>query len=222
MNGGKVWQARVSLNGRRRSVIRGTQAEARDAESEIRRALRAESERAEQESARPATLRQLLEFYELDMKARGRGDESASRADYTRRSIEAVTPELLEKPVNRIFDADVFAFRNARAREGKTVWETIADERVRRRVPARPSTINRDLRTLRAALKKARPEYRFPPGAFFPEDETRVRWLRPEEELLVLDTMVSPFQEIAKLAALTLMRRRSAFCGGPTSTSSRG
>lgn len=88
MNGGKVWQARVSLNGRRRSVIRGTQAEARDAESEIRRALRAESERAEQESARPATLRQLLEFYELDMKARGRGDESASRADYTRRSIE--------------------------------------------------------------------------------------------------------------------------------------
>lgn len=33
-----------------------------------------------------------------------------------------------------------------------------------------------------------------------------MRWLRPEEELLVLETMRSPFREIAKLAALTLMR----------------
>jgi integrase len=33
-----------------------------------------------------------------------------------------------------------------------------------------------------------------------------VRWLRPEEELLVFETMRSPFREIAKVAALTLMR----------------
>jgi integrase len=68
------------------------------------------------------------------------------------------------------------------------------------------STINRDLRTLRAALKKARPEYRFPGGAFFQEDETRVRWLRPEEEILVLEPLPSPVREIAKVAAYTLMR----------------
>ena len=55
-------------------------------------------------------------------------------------------------------------------------------------------------------LKKARPEFHVPSGVFFPEDETRVRWLRPEEEILVLDTMPSPFREIAQLAALTLMR----------------
>ena len=55
-------------------------------------------------------------------------------------------------------------------------------------------------------LKKARPEFHVPAGVFFPEDETRVRWLRPEEEILVLETMPSPFREIAKLAALTLMR----------------
>jgi integrase len=55
-------------------------------------------------------------------------------------------------------------------------------------------------------LAIVRPEYRFPAGVFLPEDETRVRWLRPEEELLVLDTMRSPFRQIAKLAALTLMR----------------
>ena len=66
-------------------------------------------------------------------------------------------------------------------------------------MPAKPSTINRDLRTLRAALKRARPDYRFPGGAFFSEDETRVRWLRPEEELLVFETMPSPLREIAKL-----------------------
>jgi integrase len=36
---------------------------------------------------------------------------------------------------------------------------------------------------------------------------TRVRWLRPEEEILVLETMPSPVREMAKLAALTLMRQ---------------
>ena len=89
--------------------------------------------------------------------------------------------------------------RQARLRE-------VGDEWRAKRVPNKTSTINRDLRTLRAALKQARPEYRFPGGAFFKEDENRVRWLRPEEELLVLETMASPFREIAKVAALTLMR----------------
>jgi integrase len=78
---------------------------------------------------------------------------------------------------------------------------------VRAPAPAKPSTINRDLRTVRAMLKLVRPDFRFPPGAFFPEDETRVRWLRPDEELTVLEVMPSPFREMAKLAALTLMRQ---------------
>ena len=53
----------------------------------------------------------------------------------------------------------------------------------RLRAGAKPSTINRDLRTLRAILKTVRPDFRFPGAAFFPEDETRVRWLRQEEEI---------------------------------------
>lgn len=82
----------------------------------------------------------------------------------------------------------------------------IDGKKVARQEVAKPSTINRTLRNLRAALKLVRPEYRFPAGAFFQEDESRVRWLRPEEELLSLDAMPSPFREIAQLAALTLMR----------------
>lgn len=90
------------------------------------------------------------------------GEESVSRVDYTRRAIEAVAPSLLDKPVSRISDADVFGFRNARGKEGKRVIVGVAGTKHERRVPALASTINRDFRTLRAALKKARPEYRFP------------------------------------------------------------
>jgi integrase len=77
----------------------------------------------------------------------------------------------------------------------------------------RPGTDGRKELVLRGAVERVdlervgfagpRRSTRF---AFFPEDETRVRWLRPEEEILVLDTMASPFREMAKLAALTLMR----------------
>jgi hypothetical protein len=100
----------------------------------------------------------------------------------TAKVIDAVMPELLTRPVTKLGDADVFAFRNLRAREGKTITETVDGKKWTRRVPNKPGTINRDLRVLRV-VKKARPEYRFPVGAFFKENETRVRWLRPEEEL---------------------------------------
>jgi len=123
------------------------------------------------------------------MKNRGKGEGSQERAEYTPPAVETIAPELPGKAVSAITDADIFIFRNGRRRAG-----------------TKPSTINRDLRTIRAALKLARPDYRFPGGAFFKEDETRVRWLRPEEEPLVLEPMASPFREIAKLAALTLMR----------------
>jgi integrase len=98
-------------------------------------------------------------------------------------------PQNDPKAVRKVTQADLFGFRQARLRSG-----------------TKASTINRDLRTIRAMLKRARPDFHFPTGAFFPEDETRVRWLRPEEEILVLETMPSPIREMAKLAALTLMR----------------
>jgi integrase len=201
-----VWQARVAYKGLRKAAFRPTKEGARGAEAELLRELKAKVGQAEQTATAPATLRQLFEFYASDMQARGKGEESIGRVEYTARAVETLLPQLLDKPVTEIGDAEIFAFRNARAREGRRIIETTGAERRVRRVPNKPSTINRDLRTLRAMLKKARPEYRFPGGAFFKEDETRVRWLRPEEELLVLEPMPSPFREIAKLAALTLMR----------------
>jgi integrase len=151
-------------------------------------------------------LRQLFELYRADLEARGKGPDTIGRVVTTEKAVERILPGLPATPVSRITSRDVYDFRQAMAREGKVVYVTIDGARQERRVPALPSTINRDLRTLRAMLKAARPDFRFPGGAFFPEDETRVRWLRPEEELLVLEPMPSPFREMAKLAALTLMR----------------
>jgi integrase len=186
----KVWMARVAYRGQRISKVCRTKDEARDAEGELRRQLKADAAQAEQAGQRPATIKQLFEFYVTDLEARGKGPETTGRAAETAKAVERLTPELLAMAVGKLRDREVFDFRQARTRDG-----------------AKPSTINRDLRTLRAMLNQARPEFRFPGGAFFPEDETRVRWLRPEEELLVLETMPSPFREMSKLAALTLMRQ---------------
>jgi integrase len=221
----KVWMARVAYQGRRRAKVCRTKEEARHTEGELLRDLKAEAAKEEQEGARPATLRRLLEFYVDDLAARGKGPDTIGRAIETAHVVELLMPELLDKPVTRIGDADVFGFRRARVERSATALRLLAEAKALRadgkvekaearekaaqeaqRATTKPSTINRDLRTLRAALKRARGDFRFPAGAFLPEDETRVRWLRPEEELLVLETMRSPFREIAKLAALTLMR----------------
>jgi len=189
VNGRKVWWVRVNYRRLNASRVCESREAAKDAEAELREALRRKVEQEEQAGLQPATVKALFEAYVADLENRGKGPDTVSRAAQTATAFEAVVPELLEKSVGKIVAADIFAFREARSRAG-----------------AKPSTINRDLRTVRAMLKAARPDFKFPGGAFFPEDETRVRWLRPEEELLVLEPMASPFREIAKLAALTLMR----------------
>jgi integrase len=140
--------------------------------------------------------------------------------------ISAPSPAPGASSPGRFLDgSDIVAFRKARAetslsaatlreqaetlrRDGKLERAEVFERKAldRQRKGTKPSTINRDLRTLRVMLKCAVPDFRFPAGAFFQDDETRVRWLRPEEELLVLESMRSPFREIAKLAALTPMR----------------
>lgn len=78
-----VWQARVAHRGFRRSAFRESRDGARAAQAELLRELKAEADQAEQAAARPATLRQLLEYYALDMAARGKGEERVGRVDYT-------------------------------------------------------------------------------------------------------------------------------------------
>jgi integrase len=180
-----------------------TKAAATEAAAELLVGLKSKAAQTEQEQTAPATVRALFEAYCLNLEARGKSPE---RAASTALSVQAVTPALLTTAVGDVKDADIFAFRAAMLREGRRVRETVAGQRVTRRGPAKPSTINRDLVTLRAMLKQARPSYRFPQGAFFPEDETRVRWLRPDEELLAIEPMPEPFRSMTKLAALTLMR----------------
>ncbi len=208
VHGRKVWQARVAYKGLRKSTLRETKEEAREAEAALLQELKAQAGRAAEQAQAPATLRQLFEAYVEDLDARGKDEETVARAAQTARVVEALVPELLNKPVTRITEADIFAFRRARLSQPCFTPRPKDPERAPAKPaePAKPSTINRDLRTLRAMLKRARPEFRFPAGAFFQEDETRVRWLRPEEELLALEPMASPFREMAKLASLTLMR----------------
>jgi integrase len=202
----------VGLAGARRlpwppqAAFRPTKEAARDAEAELLQELKARAAAQDQVDQAPATLRQLFAYYVEDLEARGKGADTVARAKETQQVLKRVLPELLDRPVSRIGDGELYAFRQARLRDGKVIRERVDGELRERLAPAKPSTINRDLRTLRAMLKRAIPGYRFPAGVFLPEDETRVRWLRPEEELLVLDTLRSPFREIAKLAALTLMR----------------
>lgn len=189
-NHGKwVWQARVAYRGLRKAAFRETREAAREAEATLLQELKATVGHAEAAANRPATVRSLFECYVADLEARGKSPDTVGRAVETAKAVERLMPGLLDLLVTQIGDAEIFAFRKARDQEG-----------------TKPSTINRDLRTIRAMLKKACPDSRFPAGAFFPEDETRVRWLRPEEEITVLEPMPSPFREMAKLAALTLMR----------------
>jgi integrase len=189
VNGRKVWWVRVNHEGLNGSRVCATKEDAKLAESDVLQSLKRRAGDAEQHGQMPATIKALFEAYIADLEARGKGPDTIGRAAQTALAVERALPDLLTKAVGKVTQADLFGFRQARLRGG-----------------TKASTINRDLRTIRAMLKRARPEFHAPNGVFFPEDETRVRWLRPEEELLVLDTMPSPFREIANLAALTLMR----------------
>jgi hypothetical protein len=229
-NHGKwVWQARVAYRGRRKAAFRDSKEAAREAEADLLRDLKAEAAEAEQEGAKPATLRQLLEFYVDDLVARGKGQDTVGRAIETAHVIELLTPELLDKPVTRIGEAEIFTFRRARVERSATAARLRAEAATLRangqgdkaetrekaaqaaqKAETKPITINRDLRTLRAALKRARPEFRFPAGAFLQEDETRVRCSG-------LRRSCSSWRRCGRPSARSPSWRRSRSCACPRS-----
>jgi hypothetical protein len=131
----KVWMARIAYRGVRKSRVCRTKEEARQAERELAAECRTAVERADREGAAPATVKHLCEWYVLDLERRGKGRDTIGCAVNTAKAIEAVAPALLVLPVGRVAARDLFDFRQARLRGG-----------------TKPSTINRDLRTIRAML----------------------------------------------------------------------
>jgi len=79
-NHGKwVWQARVAYRGLRRAAFRAIKDEARQGEAELLQALKGEAAQSQEQGQRPATLRQLFEFYAHDLEVRGKGPDTPRR-----------------------------------------------------------------------------------------------------------------------------------------------
>ena len=197
------WQARVSYQGRRRSQICATEAEALQAKAQLRMELADEVEQEQKETAAPATLELVCEAYLLDLEGRGKGDDTISTARNAKARLADFFGPRMHEPL-RLTEADLYAYRAHRLRQWAKRGKEGKPAAVVRGV--KTSTVNRDLRTIRAMLKRTIPEFKFPAGLFLKEDETRVRWLDPKQEATVMLGMRAPFRQMAQLAALTLMR----------------
>jgi integrase len=189
VNGQKCWRARVAVGGARKSKLCVSKDNARKAEADLLTELKAAQATNAQDAAAPATLALLCDAYVLDLESRGKASDSIIRARETKKRLTECFGPRMREPLGTLTEADLYAYR---------AWRT--------RNQIKASTINRDLRTVRAMLREADPGFSFPRGLFLPEDETRVKWLRPEDELLVFATMPAPFGDIARLAAITMMR----------------
>lgn len=218
-HGKRAWLARVSYHGMRRAKLCASREAAKTAEGDLLRELKAEAEQEAQEAARPATLALVCDAYLLDLEARGKGKDSLTTARSTTSRLADCFGPRMQEPL-ALTAADLFAYRAYRLQRWAKLGKQAKDG-TRPILPGvtKPSTVNRDLRTVRAMLKWALPGFRFPAGVFLPEDETRVKWLRPEDELLAFATVRTevkigpkrgtravPFRDMARLAALTMMR----------------
>jgi len=183
------WRARVSYKGRRVSQLCDTPDEAKRVKAELRMQLMEEVRNEVHKAESPATLELVCDAYILDLEARGKGPDTVRTAKTTKKRLERFFGQRMKEPILRLTEADLFAFRAHYVQKG-----------------SKPSTINRDLAILRTMFKRAVPEFPFPNRIYFPENNTRVRWLEPDQEALVMSFLSSPFREIAQLAALTLMR----------------
>lgn len=202
-HGAWVWRARVVYQGRQRARFCDTKRAAEDAVPELRQDVKLEVDQEQQEAAQPVTLALICEAYLLDLEARGKSKDTLSTAKNAQARLADCFGARMQEPFS-LTEADLYAYRAHRLRQ----WAKLGKKRelsqdVR---GVKASTVNRDLRTIRAMLKRTLPDFKFPAGLFLKEDETRVRWLEPKQEAKVLLGMRAPFRQMAQLAALTLMR----------------
>jgi len=179
------WVAQVTYQSRRASQSCLTRAEARLVEGALLQKLTKEVT----DAPRPDSGRAVCSAYLEDLARRRKSAESIARSSDTIKRLSEFFGSRMDQAFSALADTDLYAFRLAR---------------IEKRV--RPSTLNRDFRTIRAIWHQALPDRRFPKGLFMPEDETRVRWLEADQEAAVLARLRSPFAEMVRLAALTLMR----------------
>ncbi len=189
VRGKKRWQARVAYRGGRLSRLCDSKDEAKQAEADFLKELVAKAEQDTQAEAAPATLELLCEAYLLDLEARGKAPESILRAKDTKRRLTEFFGARMQEPLGKFTEADLYAFRSHRMKGN-----------------VKPSTIDRDFITIRAMLRKVSLDFRFPHGLLSSQDNTRVRWLEPIQEVDVMSRLREPFRAMARLAGLTLMR----------------
>jgi hypothetical protein len=156
-SGQRVWQARVMVAGKRRSVLRPTREAAKAAQADLTMAIRHAGAQAAIAEATPGTLRDGLRGYVARLEARGKGPDTTGRAAQVVGACAAAVPGLLDRPLGTLTAEDLFDFKRARDRAG-----------------AAPATVNRDLRVLRAMLTLARPELHWPAALLTKEEPTRV------------------------------------------------
>ncbi|MBI2206098.1 MAG: tyrosine-type recombinase/integrase [Candidatus Rokubacteria bacterium] len=183
-----LYRVRVYLNGRERERLCRTPAEREQAQAELRAELEREAsgDTSFTGSEDIATFARLLREYETDLLRRSRSRDSVERASQVRRVLERDFPDLAALPVSVV---DVHHFENFR--DGRHV---------------KPATVNRDLRVLRAALKRARPTFVVPNEIFLPEAHHRVRWLTARDTA-IFRGIPEPVRTMSRLAAETLMRQ---------------
>lgn len=187
--GGQLfYRVRVYFNGRERERLCRTPGERDVAKAELRAELEREAagDPPVTGSEEIATFARLLREYETDLLRRNRPRDSVERASQVRRVLERAFPDLAALPVSVVAVHHFETFRDGRH--------------------VKPSTVNRDLRVLRAALKRARPTFVVPNEIFLPEAHHRVRWLTAGDSA-VFRGIREPMRTMSRLAAETLMRQ---------------
>src|SRR2546428_295415 len=105
------WRVRVVVAGIQKVTYKASRDAARDAEAALRQELKAQAAEAEQQDQRPATLRQLCEFYVQGLRDRGKSEDTIGRAEQTALALERLLPDLLGLFFNATAATEIFAFR---------------------------------------------------------------------------------------------------------------
>jgi integrase len=120
--------------------------------------------------------------------------KDAAVTERVRAALRKDWPEGAQLPLHAIEVHHVEEYRNRRAASG-----------------CKPNTIVRELRELRATLKRARPGFTVPKSVFPEEDLTRVRYLTPQQRAKVFARLRRDhgdvLADIAEVALLTVTRQ---------------